>query len=72
MTITRCTLSVATLARIEAALPVGGDGIRPIWLSDRLNIGYSTARHALRELVAQGRARFEGADRMRRYWRART
>jgi hypothetical protein len=63
------TLSVAVLAEVEAVLTDVGARPKTIW--QRLGRWSPvTARHALRMLVAQGRAAYDGADCQRRYRRA--
>jgi hypothetical protein len=64
-------LSPALLDRVEAALPQAGEtGLAARAIHDRVGrFNRTTVRHALRELVRQGRAGFSGIDRHRRYRR---
>lgn len=58
------------LDAVERALPERGPGLRPHQVHERMAFGArTTVRHALREMVACGRAEFEGEVGYRRYRR---
>ena len=61
----------ALLDRVERLLPFDGAGVRPSFVQKRIN--WSTApsmvRKAIMDLCTLGRARYEGPDGDRRYWR---
>lgn len=62
------SVSDTILDAVEAVLPADGNGLRP---RDVTGTIYSliSVRHALRELVVMGRARSEGPDCHKHYWR---
>ncbi|HUC64607.1 MAG TPA: hypothetical protein VMA53_04205 [Stellaceae bacterium] len=65
-------LSRALLDAVAAALPLPGEaGLATQAVHDRVG-GWNrtTVRHALRQLIREGRAGFSGCDRHRRYRRA--
>ena len=62
--------SPALLDEVAAALPAG-EGLRPAEIHARVGRWSPvTIRHALRQLVDDGRATFTGPDCQRRYRRA--
>jgi hypothetical protein len=70
-TVTSSGISAATLAQVEAATP-GPDqpGATPRQIHHAVGMwALITVRQALRELVAQGRVTFTGADSHRLYRR---
>lgn len=64
-------LSQALLDAVEAALPGAGEaGLKAHLVQARIGGWHrTTVRHALRELIRQGRAGFYGRDHQRRYRR---
>jgi hypothetical protein len=65
-------LPSALLDAFEAALPAPNEpGLAPVEIWRRVGRwALITARHAIRELVRQGRASYTGPDSRRRYRRA--
>lgn len=65
-------ISPALLDEVAAALPTG-DGLQPAEIHARVGRWSAvTIRHALRQLVDEGRATFTGPDTRRRYCRVET
>ncbi len=65
------TLSSRTRAAGERVLPASAPGVTPREAHAALGLwSKTTVQHALTELVAAGRVRFEGDMGRCRYWRA--
>ena len=64
-------LSSRTHAAVERVLPTSAPGVTPREAHAAVCLwSKTTIQHALSELVAAGRVRFEGDMCRRRYWRA--
>ncbi len=64
-------LSARTHADVERVLPASAPGVTPREAHAALALwSKTTVQHAIGELVALGRVRFEGEMGRRRYWRA--
>ena len=61
----------ALLDRVERLLPIDGPGVKPSDLQKhiRWSAPPTMVRKAIMDLCTLGRARFEGPDGFRRYWR---
>ena len=69
---TQTAVSPATVAQVEAALPYDAPGLRPRDVHERVGCwSRITTRAALRCLVEEGRATFDGPDGKRLYRRVR-
>jgi hypothetical protein len=65
----RSPVSTAFIGKVEAALPLHS-GASPFQIYSSLKLGTpTTVRHAIRLLVREGRATFDGEEGRRRYRR---
>lgn len=63
-------ISKKIMAEVEAVMPVSQPGMTPGELHGRVGQWAPvTVRHALRQLVEEGRATFTGGHCRRTYWR---